>query len=547
MSRAPPPTTLRTALPSKVVSSPPGAAQLRSFIMRLDRSRLLLSVSVICVLQLLLCLTWAQPTHALAASVPLAIHLYAHRMLALRLLPALPAAGKDAALAVAGSASRLFWTRVFGGCALVMFTLPVAVAYVLLVHLPCSEEGQPTQALVGVWSLLVGGVNVINAAHEGRSSIGFSFPHVSMLPFVRLRAHLVPQCMLATRLAVTSLLVLLLLTSLCDRALGGVGTAVSIAYCGGASGESVEELAISILPLLSARTLLRLLLSSVTFSFSLGLSTRAMQVLYTTPSSFDGGFDASSTQQEDVGELLLMAGLSASTSPLTQHLAFLDLRLLSEFEAPRRAALFAARNGEAWPKLLEVLLDPIEVITSALLAARKERSASLQQQRASLPAVGRLRRPFSAMREQATWAYILAASQRVEWAVAALSNLAAASEREDKLGVVLLGRSVEKALVALLRCLHALDASAGSSTSTNSGTQTRAKIGSQAAALYVAPTTTHCRAQALHKGSSLEGALQRAIFLLTSSFRAHIQELQLPPEHQPKLDLFLRGFFRGKI
>ena len=162
----------------------------------------------------------------------------------------------------------------------------------------------------------------------------------------------------------------------------------------------------------------------------------------------------------DDGGALLTHALKRDASPLTQHLAFLDLTDVADSDARRRRALFDA-GAERWAAVVAAALRPIDALTAALEAART--AASRRPPRKPVGWLVQLGtkltsyEPIFGAADGAMWERLVGPSQLVAWAAQAVSSLLLASYHEDTLGSAHLAGSLDAVLSALLRLLAALD------------------------------------------------------------------------------------------
>ena len=588
-------------------------SSLRSLISRADRVRVCAVVLVVALVHA--AVVWAWPVSPGAPTpivrlVPslLAIlaPLLSHRTLAIRCVPPLPPRHADYSLL----ASARHYVRRLLGCA-VFAALVVASSLVFHAQLlrPCdgpSACASANAATAAAWAALIGAAQGVAYWREvwrgGTRGVMLAWPLVQRDAFLRLRPLLRTTATDALKASTCVLAVVLLLLAVPTQPLHHLGWRMLPLFCscgGGGAGAGVplgaaagEEGALA-----AAAAILPLLLAGICFQVIIGVGVRLIAILYTQRLVFGGplmGRRRAAAPAAGGGlpdERRLIEALSRHDAPLTQHLAFLDLLLLSEYEPARRAALFtyagsggassgaaggravgttvtgggvttrasAAQQspGAGWPKFMTALLDPIDQLAVVLTSMRKQR-ADIKQAEAKLLAMGKggpaalvkLRQHRAHLREHAVWELLFGPAQLVGWAAQAAANLVAASCTEDSLGMVQLDRSLEKTLGSLLECLLALESYAGSGAAVGASAALGAGGGAargrrlqplpQQAALHVSQSApSQVRSNAVHKAGALEAALQRSVQLLASTFRQHLRGLRLTPERQSKLEQLL--------
>ena len=127
----------------------------------------------------------------------------------------------------------------------------------------------------------------------------------------------------------------------------------------------------------------------------------------------------------DDGGALLIHALKRDASPLTQHLAFLDLTDVADSDARRRRALFDA-GAERWAAVVAAALRPIDALTAALEAARA--AASRRPPRKPVGWLVQLGtkltsyEPIFGAADGAMWERLVGPSQLVAWAAQAASR-----------------------------------------------------------------------------------------------------------------------------
>jgi len=589
---------------------------LRSLISRADRVRVCAVVLVVTLVHVAVVWAWPSAPSAPAPIVRLVPSLLAvlapllsHRTLAIRCVPPLPPRDADYSLL----ASARHYVRRLLGCA-VFAALAVASSLVFHTQLlrPCDGPdacASASAATATAWAALIGAAQGVAYWREvwrgGTRGVMLAWPLVQRDAFLRLRPLLRATAIDALKASTCVLAVVLLLLAVAAQPLHHLGSRLLPLFCScgagagvplGAAAAASEEGAVA-----AATALLPLLLAGVCFQIIIGVGVRLIAILYTQRLVFGGPLvgrrrAAAAAAGGLPDERRLVEALSRHDAPLTQHLAFLDLLLLSEYEPARRAALFTyagsgggAASGAAgraagtgtgtaagggsvpragtagpvrqspgagWPKLMTALLDPVDQLAIVLTAMRKKRAA-IKQAEAKLLALGRqpaglvkLKQHRAHLREHAVWELLFGPAQLVGWAAQAAANLVAASCTEDALGAVQLDRSLEKVLGSLLECLIALESYAGSGAAVGASAALGAGGGAargrrlqplpQQAALHVSQSApSQVRSHAVHKAGALEAALQRSVQLLASTFRHHLRGLRLTLERQSKLEQLL--------
>ena len=282
--------------------------------------------------------------------------------------------------------------------------------------------------------------------------------------------------------------------------------------------------------------------------------------------------------------------MAKGAHPLTQQLAFLDLATLAAHDQGRRVTLYARERGAAWPRLLKLLLRPLDETASALEATRKRRGAAAQlpaglgsrhMRLVPGPILFRAHAAHFAITEHAARAGILSAAPLVIAAADATSCLIGAATSEDALDSVHLAASLGIALTSLLRCLQALEsymagtvlvAGGRSRTPSNRSQQSlvlRVALGPPAQAraptahspphplrlrlslrltrplrltLYAAGAQV--RATGAHCAAAMENALSRAIYLLVHSYgQRAVMASGVAAELRPRLEPFCAELF----
>jgi len=216
----------------------------------------------------------------------------------------------------------------------------------------------------------------------------------------------------------------------------------------------------------------------------------------------------------DDGGALLIHALKRDASPLTQHLAFLDLTDVADSDARRRRALFDA-GAERWAAVVAAALRPIDALTAALEAARAAASRRpprkpvgwLVQLGAKLTSY----EPIFGAADGAMWERLVGPSQLVAWAAQAVSSLLLASYHEDTLGSAHLAGSLDAVLSALLRLLAALD-------SLDAYTAPQKGGGGGGALAARASVSSRARADGLARAAALEGVARRCVAMLLQAY-----------------------------
>lgn len=319
-----------------------GASALRHLIMCADRSRFGSTLLVLLVVHVPLSVL----TKSLSASSMLSMTavLVAHRALIVRLVPQLPRAGTL-------TLASYIYTRTLVAAMMAPLLCFLSVAASLACHgqplMSCSStlssealqhaaEGSascssPLAYFSASWSVTIGLVGVVQYLCTP-SLCNLHWPLLQQDSYLRLRRHLQQIITRAacTTLACAACFIMVKWTN--QHFLLTFGATLIHLRCGVCVPElSNGSLADGFLLLIRAGCYLTCL--NITLQFA--------SISYTQPLAFVS-MDSSINADPDAA---LKLALTQRESPLTQHLAFLDVFSLSEYSPRRRASLFAAQHG----------------------------------------------------------------------------------------------------------------------------------------------------------------------------------------------------------
>lgn len=326
------------------------AAQwLRTLIMRADRARF--STAALALLLLHIPLGLVAGNLFTSGMMSLTALLIVHRMLLIRLVPSLPSA-KTLSLASYISSTPLRVATaapIFGVLSVVASfachgqplmacssQLPSEIAS------PSPEGGKPcpsSLALISAaWAATVGVVATGQYLFGPVAMWRLRWPLLQQHSLLRLRRHLRPAAAHSARTAIICAVCFTLVKwFISRRALLAVGAALLSVRCGCSPevSEPTEQAAVG-----GMADGFWLLLRAGCFFFSLNVALHAATIAYSQALPFT----AAATDRSDRtdGEAALRLALSKHNAPMTQHLAFLDVFILSECAAPVRGILCAA-------------------------------------------------------------------------------------------------------------------------------------------------------------------------------------------------------------
>ena len=394
------------------------------------------------------------------------------------------------------------------------------------------------------------------------------WPHTTIGGWLRLRAKLQPAVAAAFTRALAVAAAALCLSAAFAPAFGAAGSRVHALRCAAGPTDAAAHLGA-----LAPRGLLAMLLAGAAFDATFHIALHLLCICYTQPIALSAPVPvrvpagrpraapppiaapappappvtAPPTTESEAAAVChrLIHAVHAEGPPLTQHLAFLHVAILSERDASLRAALFTADRGAAWPDVLSALIMPIEALAVALGSARRQRAALRAPPAGGTFAatggagasagggalgrrVGRLYRDV-AMR--AIWAEMFGAYRLVIHAAHSVSGLLLASAAEDALGTVELSGSLRTALSSMLGCLKAIEAFCGGDGpagpadappgSAIPAASPRRPQSQQAAALHVAQqVASTARSHEQARAAAIEAALHRSIHALIGRFGA---------------------------
>lgn len=298
---------------------------------------------------------------------------------------------------------------------------------------------------------------------------------------------------------------------------------------------------------------------SVAVVFTFKISNCFLQICNTQHYTFPIVAALADDQGKTLGEAM------ESSNPLLKSLAFHDYLHISQFKGPRRLQLFElsspGNQPHVWNKTSAECLRMLESLRSELVAAieRKQQSRTPQQVSSPVAAVG-MRDLFSPAAEQGNarikkpqWSSagrVPTKTQERSYEVAnlskdinskekksceifddfqlllccieGLSNLVAASIKEDKYGVV--QRKLPDILSELLSLLQACE--------------NYTRISVTPSTLSTSDDVETARLNAWN-ASSLKLALKTGLYGITTAFSYHIGAVRLTAEHKKRLHAFL--------
>ena len=320
------------------------AAALRQIIMRSDRSRFGASMLALVVVHVPLSLL----AGSLSASglLSLTALLVVHRVLIVRSVPRLPSATTLTFASYANSHTLRIVLLAPLFCVLSIMASFACHGQPLLACSPKlpSEDvssdpadappcASPLALVSAAWSAAIGLVAAVQYLSTP-SMQTMRWPLLQQDTYLRLRCHLRSIVGQAARTATVCAISFVLFKWANRRLLLAVGAKLLGPRC----GECALE------PLMMAGGLadgIWLLLRAGCYLICLNVALRVAAVSYTQPIDFSSAAPPGQTETDAA----LKIALEKHDAPLTQHLAFLDVFLLSEYSARRRGTLFAARHG----------------------------------------------------------------------------------------------------------------------------------------------------------------------------------------------------------
>jgi hypothetical protein len=571
MPNAPQAPNATQAVPEPAYAKPlSGRALLGGVIMRADRSRFLGAALTVLVLQLPA--TLARPAReALLGLAGLLVVLIVQRAAWVRQVPALPKPGGLNLHAIVSSA----WLRRTAAVA----GFGLAALFASLAHhgellrrcdpaAACAAASSPFGAAWAAFFGLYVAAEYAGAAQmAGHIGVTSPWPAVRPAPYHLMRAALVPSAARALRASAHVMTAMLLLWGLARPAVLALGgTASRYAGTCAACAAGPDGGAAATLPSLSA--LAALFARGACFHACVWLAAYAVPVMYTQPLDFDAAAAlVPAPAGAPVGltlHLALETALSSGAPPLTQHLAYADLADLAETCPPRRRRAYEAERGAAWPRMLSALLRPLDQLSVALDATRKQRSdeaARAAKAKAVRLRTGRLAALLRSLRlevhERAVRSQLFAASALVVFAARASACLLVGSTTEDPVGTVYLAKSLVATLNSMLRLLAAMEAfdpkknplamqlaaAPAPAPAAPGGGGGGGGGGAAEAGLRVRLSApARARAVGAQRAAAIEAELHRAIYLLLKTYGTEaVLASGVKPELLPRLQGFATG------
>jgi len=474
----------------------------------------------------LVALLWS-PVRAVKCTAALSLLLVQHRRIALSLLPALGEPTEQLSAWVAVRSAAVHKGLAVARLAPTMLIVASVVIWdVLSLHASTAGPGAadppswitqvasttggpahtfyaPELALAATWAVLCA-LCTLASYTDAHASLRWPLLHQDL--FLRLRPRLLPALSGACRLCARCGLLLLL----------GVALAPALTLTPAVRALHAFRLAratpILLLPpsvqrsfLLVARAFwLRLLLGGAVFSVGWQAVALLIQTAYTQRRTTSLGGD---------GDNALRRG----APPLTQHLALLDLSLVSRFEPRRRREIFASASA-----FQQVVSDCVRVLDCVRARAR---SLDLYSKHggAGAPPMG-----LSATLWQ-RWLHAvslqlccdaLGSADGACWAANTLAGLLVASRSEDRLGTAQSARLVGQSLEVLTQCAAALESQAF--TALLPQTRGAPRTGGQLRAATITPQQRRLSAllpgrKATHASACLAFAHARTLHALRSA------------------------------
>ena len=379
--------------------------ELSALIITEDRRRFLFSLIALLSSHLAISILWSGSLlsgvrRAAVGYVTLPLLLAAQRFLLVRLVPPIPASHKAPGLVPLSG----YLAASIGGVSIGLLLFPVHLLHTLALLEPCDAD---THALYSAHTACAwAAANALAAAvASALDPPRLDWPFSQQMSWLALRSRL--KAPLAVDAATSSLSAIALLLGAhlfgYSHAVRTAAHLVADAYCPAAAaaaaaaaagsghraadgGWLLELVGVQVGGVPPLRGLLALLLAPLVTTFV----TRLARVLLTI--TYARRAPSFAQLASSVGsEAVLLAALRADASALTQHLGYLELALLTEFDPPRRRSLFqaagpppggaqlswggresAAAEGADWDGVFNAALLPIDALTQALGEARKQ-------------------------------------------------------------------------------------------------------------------------------------------------------------------------------